>query len=103
MLKHNNPSYDDLDKLTEDEKDTLHDLCCYCKALHNYSIPSPSKTKHEKMINEYRTIVGEIASGNNNDELIKRLKQLLIVIRNKNLLPKEELNDALLILIELGY
>jgi hypothetical protein len=79
MLKHNNPSYDDLDKLTDDEKNKLHDLCCYCKSLHHFSIPAPSKTKYEKLINEYRTIVGELASGNNNDELVKRLKQLLIL------------------------
>ena len=103
MLKSQNPSFDELDNLTEEDKDLLHELCSFCKSLHHFSIPAPPRSKNDKLLNEYRTLVGQITAGQNNDDVVKRLKVLLIQIRNKNLLPTNELNNALLELIELGY
>jgi hypothetical protein len=83
MLNGNNPSYDDLDILTNDEKSYLHELCCYCCVIDKFNIPTPNKTAEEKEKDRFNLLVGQIKAGNNSQDLIKELKQLLIKFRTK--------------------
>ena len=46
---------------------------------------------------------GEIMSGNDNKELIKKFKLLIIKLSRRGSLPKKEVSDILSELIELGY
>ena len=71
--------------------------------LDKFSIPAPSKDQEEKEIHEYEVMRGEIMSGNDNKELIKKFKLLIIKLSRRGALPKKEVSDILSELIELGY
>ena len=97
------PSYEELSKLTEEEKSYLHRVSKQADILDKFSIPAPSKDQEEKEIHEYEVMRGEIMSGNDNKELIKKFKLLIIKLSRRGALPKKEVSDILSELIELGY
>lgn len=97
------PSYEELSRLTEEEKVYLHKVSKQADILDKFSIPAPSKDQEEKEIHEYEVMRGEIMSGNDNKELIKKFKLLIIKLSRRNALPKKEVSDILSELIELGY
>jgi len=97
------PSYEELSKLTEEEKSYLHRVSKQADILDKFSIPAPSKDQEEKEIHEYEVMRGEIMSGNDNKELIKKFKLLIIKLSRRGALPKKEVTDILSELIELGY
>lgn len=97
------PSYEELSRLTEEEKAYLHKVSKQADILDKFSIPAPSKDQEEKEIHEYEVMRGEIMSGNDNKELIKKFKLLIIKLSRRGALPKKEVSDILSELIELGY
>jgi hypothetical protein len=103
MLIDKNPSYDDLDKLDEEEKSYLHEICSYCNVIDRFSIPTPNKNSDEKESDRFQLLIGQLKAGNNSKEMIKELKQLLIKFRTKRKLPIQEINEILMTLIEMGY
>ena len=46
---------------------------------------------------------GEIMSGNDNVDLIKRFKVLIIKLTNKGLIPKGQSKDILMDLVSMGF
>ena len=97
------PSYEELSRLTEEEKAYLHKVSKQADILDKFSIPAPSKDQEEKEIHEYEVMRGEIMSGNDNKELIKKFKLLIIKLSRRGALPKKEVTDILSELVELGY
>ena len=97
------PSYEELSRLTEEEKAYLHKVSKQADILDKFSIPAPSKDQEEKEIHEYEVMRGEIMSGNDNKDLIKKFKLLIIKLSRRNALPKKEVSDILSELVELGY
>lgn len=97
------PSYEELSRLTEEEKSYLHKVSKQADILDKFSIPAPSKDQEEKEIHEYEVMRGEIMSGNDNKELIKKFKLLIIKLSRRSALPKKEVSDILSELVELGY
>ena len=67
------------------------------------SIPTPSKDQRDKDIHEYEVMKGEIMSGNDNKDLIKRFKIHISKLSRGGVLPKKEVNEILTDLIELGH
>lgn len=98
-----NPKYEHLEKLTPDEKNYLYKLAKHSNIIDRISIPAPNKDSDEKDINQFEIMKGEILSGNDNIELIKKFKLLLVKLSNKGLLPKTEVREMLMGLATLGY
>ena len=67
------------------------------------SIPAPNKHLDEKDINQFEIMKGEILAGNDNKDLIKKFKLLILKLVRKELIPKREANDMLFELTSLGY
>jgi len=97
------PSYEDLSKLSDEEKSYLHKVAKQSDIIDKFSIPAPSKDQEEKEIHEYEVMRGEIMSGNDNKELIKKFKLLIIKLSRRGALPKKEVSVILSELIELGF
>ena len=97
------PSYDELNKLSESEKSYLHKVCSKSNILDKVSIPTPSKDSEEKEIHNFEVMRGEIMSGNDSPELIKKFKLLIIKLQKNNSLPKKEVYEILEDLNSLGY
>ena len=97
------PSYNDMNKLTEDEKDYLYKVSKRAEFADKISIPTPSKDKMEKDIHEFEVCKGEIMAGNDSKELIKKFKLLIIRLSRNGTIPKREATEVMQELLELGY
>lgn len=97
------PSYNDIDELDSNEKEYLYKLAKSSDILDRLNIPAPNRKEQEKEINEFEIMRGEIMSGNDNIQLIKKFKISLLKLIKKGLIPKSQSNEILLELISLGY
>jgi hypothetical protein len=97
------PSFSQLSKLDEDERRYLYELGKQASLLDRIGIPAPSKDEDDKDINQFEIMKGEIASGNDSVELVKKFKALIVKMIAKGLLPKGQGKNILLGLVELGY
>jgi hypothetical protein len=97
------PRYEDIDELTEEEKAYLHKVAKASDILDRINIPTPNKKQEEQEINQFEIMKGEIMSGNDNADLIKKFKILLIKLSKNNLIPAREGKDILFELTSMGY
>ena len=103
IIKQDHPSYNQINKLTKEEKDYLHKLAKSSNLLHRLHIPSPTKEEDDQDINQFEILKGELLCGNDGNETIKRFKVLVMRMMNKGLLPKGQAKDILIELATLGY
>jgi len=97
------PNFNDLNKLTEDEQDYLYKLVKKSDLQDKLTVPTPSKDKQEQDFHQFEVLKGQIMSGNDSKELVKKFKLLVVKLSRQGVLPKSESSDLLLTLTELGY
>jgi hypothetical protein len=97
------PSYNDIDKLTDEEKNYLHQISKKSDLTQMLTIPTPSKDKLDKDFNQFEIMKGEIMAGNDSVELIKKFKVLLLKLVNSGQLPKPQVQEIMTELLEMGY
>jgi hypothetical protein len=97
------PSWNDMEKLTNDEKDYLYKISKRAEFADKITIPTPSKDQQEKDIHEFDVCKGEIMAGNDSKELIKKFKLLIIKLSKNGSIPKREASEVMQELLELGY
>ena len=103
MIGGGNPSFSDLEALSEPERIYLHKLASKADIVDKFNIPTPSKTKYEQDIHDFEVMKGEIMSGNDSKELVKKFKLHILKLSKMGALPKSEVQDILETLVELGY
>jgi len=97
------PSFNELQNLEDHEKDYLHKLISRSNLSDRLSVPAPSKDQEEKDFHQFEVMKGEILSGNDSQELIKKFKVLILKLSKQNILPKSEVHELLQDLLALGY
>ena len=97
------PSYKDISNLTDEEKDYLHRVSRHADINDKINVPSPSKDKEDKDFHQFEVMKGEILSGNDNKDLIKTFKILLLKMSKSGKLPKSEVAEIMEDIISLGY
>lgn len=97
------PSFNDLSKLNDDEKNYLYNVSKKAEIADKLSIPTPSKDQRDQDIHEYEVARGEIMSGNDNKQFIQKFKLMVVKLVKQGVLPKKEANEVLSDLIELGF
>jgi hypothetical protein len=97
------PSYEDMSKLSEAEKQYLHKLSKKSDILDKVNIPAPSKDQEDKENHRFEVLKGEILSGNDSKELVKEFKLLILKMSKQGNLPKTQVAELLTDLAELGY
>jgi hypothetical protein len=97
------PEFDDLEGLDDNEKAYLHNLAKETHIIDRLSIPAPKKSESDKEIDKFNVMRGEIMSGNDNKELVKKFKLLTMKLMNRNLLPKGQARDILFDLTSMGF
>jgi hypothetical protein len=97
------PKYDELGKLSDDEKDYLHKLLERSDLTSRVSVPTPSKDQYEKDIHNFEVMRGQILSGNDSQELVKKFKLLIRKLSKQDLLPRADVDDLNDMLSDLGY
>ena len=97
------PDFDELEALDDNEKAYLHKLSKETHILDRLSIPAPKKSESDKEIDKFNIMRGEIMSGNDNKELIRKFKLMTMKLMNLNLLPKSQARDILFDLTSMGF
>jgi hypothetical protein len=97
------PSYEDLEELDDEEKSYLHKLAKQSQIIDRISIPTPKKSDTDKDFNRFEILKGQILSGNDNKELIKEFKILLMKLANNKILPKPQVREMLFDLTTMGF
>jgi hypothetical protein len=92
------------DNLSEDDISYLFQLIKKCE-LDNFldgKAENKIKTKTEQEIHKFYVLQGEIVAGNDNPQLIKEFKAILLTMMNENKLSKKEAGDVLIQMSLLG-
>ena len=97
------PKFEDLQSLSNEEKEYLHKVANKAGIMDKLSIPSPSKDKLEQDIHQFEVMKGEILSGNDSPELIKKFKLILLRLSKNGNIPKREATELMEDLIQLGF
>lgn len=96
------PKHNDIASLDDDEKEYLNKLVTSSK-IDRLDIPAPSKDNREKLQHEFEVMKGQILAGNDNKDLVKNFKLLIRKLSKLKLLPKNDVEDLIDLLITLGY
>ena len=97
------PKFKDLEGLDEEEKEYLHKIVSKSELEDKLTIPAPSKDKYEKMVNEFEIMKGQIMSGNDNREYVKKFKLLVMKLVRNGYIPKNQAFELVEELTTLGY
>lgn len=97
------PVFEDLEALTDEEKAYLHKLAKESQIIDRLSIPAPKKDDIDKDLNRFEILKGQITSGNDNKELIKEFKMLIMKLTNIKIIPKIQARDILFDLTSMGF
>ena len=101
MLGGQLPSFDDLSDLCADDKNHLHHITKKCDI--NVSVPTPNKDKLQQEMNRFDILKGEILAGNDNKDMVKEFKIMLLRFMNDNRLPRRQAQEILTDLVAMGY
>ena len=97
------PEYEDLENLNDQEKAYLNKIATETNIKDRLSIPAPKKSEIDKETNEYEIMRGEIMSGNDNKDLVKKFKIVLLKLMNKGVIPKGQAKEILVELTSMGF
>ena len=97
------PKFNELNSLDEDEKEYLHKIISRSNLEDKLSVPAPSKDQQEKDIHNFEVMRGQLMSGNDSQELVKKFKLLIRKLSKQGLLPKSDVEDLLETLADLNY
>lgn len=97
------PTFDELSSLTDEEKLYLHKVAKESRIEDKLNIPTPKKDEDEKDINQFEILKGQILAGNDNLELVKKFKTIILKLSKKDLIPRSQVKDLLLDLATLGH
>lgn len=96
------PTYEDIEGLNNDERKFLNQINKISRIDERIKIPAPDKTAEEKEMTEFEILRGSIIAGNDNKELVKKFKMLLVKFANDGRLPKGEARELLMDLASIG-
>jgi hypothetical protein len=96
------PAYDDISNLTENELEYVNNLMKKSN-IAPLGMPTAKKTEKEQDKLKFNKMKGEILAGNDNVQMIKEFKTLLIRMKNRKELPASEVHDILLDLASMGH
>lgn len=103
MLGGGSPTFEDIERMSDDERNYIHRLASRASLTDRLSIPAPDKKKDEQDINQFEIMKGQIMAGNDSHKLHKDFKLLVMKLMEKKLLPKRQATDILFKMATLGY
>lgn len=97
------PAFNDLNSLNEEERVYLHKLAKSARIDDKLDIPAPKMEENEKDVRRFEILKGQIMAGQDNREMIKEFKLLLLKLSKKGLVPKGQVKDLLVDLASMGF
>jgi hypothetical protein len=103
LIENMNPSFGSIANMSPEDKDLYNKIIQETSINQRLLIPSPKLTEDQAQYHRFAVLCGELEAGNDNSEMIKELKKLLLILSNKKMLPKAQCRDILLDLTSLGF
>jgi hypothetical protein len=103
MVNGRNPSYEDIQKLDEQDKAEIHKVFKKAQITMGEGLEIPKPVSQIEDMNRFTILKGEILAGNDGRETIKQFKLLTLKLMNSGHLPKGQAKDLLVDLANLGY
>jgi len=97
------PTFDEIAELDTNEKTYLHKVASASGIIDKLNIPAPDKSAEDKEIDQFELMKGQILSGNDNREYIKKFKLLVMKLSKGGMLPMRQAKEVLYELAMLGY
>jgi len=99
MLQGFQPTKEEMDTLTEKDVDILQKVYKICKldksGVNLYNVLDKSKEEMNRKIDRFNVLRGQVLAGNNNKRLFKEMKQLLIYLKNKEMIDRNIYNRTM--------
>ena len=96
-------NFSDVDKLNTEEKDQLYMIGKKLHITQLFDIPSTLKSQEDKLKDEFILLRGSLIAGNNNPDLLRKFKIVLLKMKNNKLISLQEYNEVLNILLEMEF
>lgn len=97
------PDLYDIQDLDNEEQHFMFSLANDANINDRLKIPTPNRSKEDAEDNRFEILKGEIIAGNDNKEMVKEFKSLLLKFSNSGKINKNEAREILLDLVALGY
>jgi hypothetical protein len=88
--------------VNDNEKNYLSQIAEKCDIDDRLKIPSPKLTEIQSDINKFNILRGQLMAGNDNKEMVKDFKLLLLKLSNTGHIDKKESNEVMTMLLQLG-
>jgi hypothetical protein len=102
LLRDIEVSFEEIDSLNEDEKNDIDTIVSFTNINNRLKIPNTKKTRLERDLNKFNILRGSIIAGNNNTEMLKDFRLLLLHLTNENYISKKECNEVLMEMLRLN-
>ena len=102
LIENMNPSFGSIANLSPEDKDLYNKVIRETSIDQRLLIPSPTLDENQKTWHRFQVLAGELQAGNDNPEMIKELKKLLVILANKQMLPKGQCRELILDICALG-
>jgi len=102
LLQDLDVSFDEIDSLTEDEKNDIYTIISKTDINTRLRVPNTRRSKLERDLNKFNVLRGSIISGNDSTELLKDFRRLLLQLTNENYISKKECNEVLMEMLKLN-
>ena len=93
----------DFNEMDLDDQTFLYNLAQDSKITDRLKLPTPKRTKDGEEENKFEILKGQICAGNDNKELVKEFKTMLVRFSNDGRIKKNEAREILLDLVAMGY
>ena len=102
LLQDIDVSFEEIDALSEDEKNDIDTIVSVTEINNRLKIPNTKRTQLNKKLNKFNVLRGSIIAGNDNIELLKDFRRLLVELNAEGYISKKETSDILLHLLHLN-
>ncbi len=102
LLQDIDVSFEEIDALNQEEKEQINTIVSKTEITDRLKIPNTKKTRLEKDLHKFNILRGSIIAGNNNTEMLKDFRLLLLHLTNENYISKKECNEVLMEMLRLN-
>ena len=102
LLQDIDVSFEEIDALNEDEKNDINTIISKTDINTRLRVPNTKRSRLERDLHKFNVLRGSIIAGNNNTELLKDFRLLLLHLTNENYISKKECNEVLMEMLKLN-
>lgn len=88
------PQYTDFHGLGVEDKEKFHHIVRHSKFEH-LEVPPPNKEIHDKELDRFEILRGELQAGNDNKEIAREFKSMLLRFMRQGRIPKREAHEIM--------